>query len=82
MSKRFSKSIISSAALAGLAVWRHETGGRRSKAAPLGEFLYGAALAALTTVVTASVGTPVSADETCQSPYMAKITGEEEFVYV
>src|SRR5918993_5821717 len=23
-----------------------------------------------------------SADETCQSPYMAKITGEEEFVYV
>src|SRR5690606_17591603 len=22
------------------------------------------------------------ADETCQSPYMAKITGEEEFVYV
>jgi selenium-binding protein 1 len=25
---------------------------------------------------------PVMADETCQSPYMAKITGEEEFVYV
>lgn len=25
---------------------------------------------------------PVLADETCQSPYMAKITGQEEFVYV
>jgi selenium-binding protein 1 len=25
---------------------------------------------------------PALADETCQSPYMAKITGEEEFVYV
>ncbi len=25
---------------------------------------------------------PTKADETCQSPYMAKITGEEEFVYV
>jgi selenium-binding protein 1 len=25
---------------------------------------------------------PAAADETCQSPYMAKITGEEEFVYV
>ncbi|MCW8905789.1 MAG: selenium-binding family protein, partial [Sedimenticola sp.] len=29
-------------------------------------------------------GTPAStfADETCQSPYMAKITGQEDFVYV
>ncbi len=27
-------------------------------------------------------GVPAQADETCQSPYMAKITGEEEFVYV
>ncbi|WP_282608979.1 selenium-binding protein SBP56-related protein [Pelagibius sp. Alg239-R121] len=26
--------------------------------------------------------TPVIADETCQSPYMPKITGQEEFVYV
>ena len=26
--------------------------------------------------------TPVNADETCQSPYMAKITGQEDFVYV
>jgi hypothetical protein len=25
---------------------------------------------------------PAGADETCQSPYMAKITGHEEFVYV
>lgn len=25
---------------------------------------------------------PVSADETCQSPYMAKIVGQEDFVYV
>lgn len=25
---------------------------------------------------------PAGADETCQSPYMAKITGEEEYVYV
>ncbi len=25
---------------------------------------------------------PASADETCQSPYMAKITGQEDFVYV
>jgi selenium-binding protein 1 len=32
----------------------------------------------------ALVGTPLAArgDETCQSPYMPKITGEEEFVYV
>ncbi len=25
---------------------------------------------------------PVQADETCQSPYMAKITGQEDFVYI
>jgi selenium-binding protein 1 len=25
---------------------------------------------------------PVWADETCMSPYMAKITGQEEFIYV
>jgi methanethiol oxidase len=32
----------------------------------------------------ALVGTPLAAraDETCQSPYMPKITGEEEYVYV
>ncbi len=26
--------------------------------------------------------TPAGADETCQSPYMAKITGQEDFIYV
>ncbi|MGZ8190654.1 MAG: methanethiol oxidase [Methylococcaceae bacterium] len=26
--------------------------------------------------------TPVQADETCMSPYMAKITGQEDFVYI
>ena len=35
------------------------------------------ALAGLVSTVPAAM-----ADETCQSPYMAKITGEEEFVYV
>ncbi len=30
----------------------------------------------------ASGGDPVRADETCQSPYIPKITGEEEFIYV
>jgi len=29
-----------------------------------------------------SVVSSVSADETCMSPYMAKITGQEDFVYV
>ncbi|MEQ9607660.1 MAG: selenium-binding protein SBP56-related protein, partial [Kiloniellaceae bacterium] len=38
-------------------------------------------------VVLAAVGVtlvsaPALADETCQSPYMAKITGEEEYVYI
>ena len=28
------------------------------------------------------LGATASADETCQSPYMAKITGQEDFVYV
>lgn len=45
----------------------------------LGSALSSIALAGFLTVV----GTlPVTADETCQSPYMPKITGEEEFVYV
>jgi selenium-binding protein 1 len=39
----------------------------------------GAAAAAL---LTAAAGSPAAADETCQSPYMPKITGEEEFIYV
>ena len=38
-----------------------------------------AAVALLAGLVQPSV---VFGDETCQSPYMAKITGEEEFVYV
>jgi selenium-binding protein 1 len=40
-----------------------------------------AATVAIAIVLTV-VGRPVWADETCQSPYMPKITGEEEFVYV
>lgn len=28
------------------------------------------------------LGAPVSADETCQSPYMPKISGQEDYVYV
>jgi selenium-binding protein 1 len=33
-------------------------------------------------VLLTATAVPVLADEPCQSPYMAKITGEEEFVYV
>jgi selenium-binding protein 1 len=28
------------------------------------------------------ISTAINADETCQSPYMAKITGQEDFIYV
>ena len=39
-----------------------------------------------TTIITASVlllnAAPVYADETCLSPYMAKIVGQEDFAYV
>ena len=39
--------------------------------------------AAMSLTVTAGVMPTIShADETCQSPYMAKITGQEDFVYV
>ena len=38
--------------------------------------------AIVTTVAFVALAHPVSADETCQSPYMPKITGQEEFVYV
>lgn len=34
------------------------------------------------TVATLLISTPGYTDETCQSPYMAKITGQEDFVYV
>ena len=48
----------------------------------LGQFVI--SWAAAVAAVAALVGTPVAAraDETCQSPYMPKITGEEEYVYV
>ncbi len=39
-------------------------------------------LAALTLTVAALLPLATPADETCQSPYMAKITGQEDFVYV
>src|SRR5512132_1710476 len=52
----------------------HPTQRKRRWASYLGT----AATLALMTGVT----TPAPADEPCQSPYMAKITGEEEFVYV
>ena len=38
--------------------------------------------AAGTCTAGALVGTSAFADETCQSPYMAKIVGQEDFVYV
>lgn len=43
-----------------------------------------AALAVAMTAAVALTGIapPAYADETCQSPYMAKITGQEDFVYV
>lgn len=40
------------------------------------------ATAALLGLTVMSAPSPVQADETCQSPYMAKITGQEDFVYV
>ncbi len=38
--------------------------------------------AAAAAMLSAGLLAPARADETCQSPYMAKITGEEEYVYV
>jgi len=38
--------------------------------------------AVLITFVAAGILSPVAADETCMSPYMAKIVGQEDFVYV
>ena len=46
----------------------------------LGQILVPASLALLA-VLLVPAG-PAAADETCQSPYMAKITGAEEFMYV
>ncbi len=39
-------------------------------------------LAGLALAASALPAAPVGADETCMSPYMAKITGQEDFVYV
>lgn len=50
-----------------------------SRTKQLRTLAYGAAAIAVL-AVTAAI--PAAADETCQSPYMPKITGEEEFVYV
>ena len=33
-------------------------------------------------IIGAAVALPAYADETCMSPYMAKIVGQEDFVYV
>ncbi len=45
--------------------------------------LIAAAAAGLVTVAALGLASaPAYADETCQSPYMAKITGHEEYVYV
>jgi selenium-binding protein 1 len=51
----------------------------RSRKETLYALVYGVAVAALLAV---TGGVPASADETCQSPYMPKITGEEEYIYV
>lgn len=47
----------------------------------LGKLSIFAAVMSLT-ITTGVISTDVQADETCQSPYMAKITGQEDFVYV
>jgi selenium-binding protein 1 len=39
------------------------------------------AMAFTATLLSLSIS-PLQADETCQSPYMAKITGQEDFVYI
>ncbi len=39
-------------------------------------------LGTLSMLTALAIGSAAHADETCQSPYMAKITGQEDFVYV
>src|SRR5215470_2465221 len=51
---------------------------RRARSIRAGERRAAAALLALA----AAAAAPVAADETCMSPYMAKIIGQEDFVYV
>ena len=33
-------------------------------------------------VISLGIGLPATADETCQSPFMPKIVGQEDFVYI
>ena len=51
-----------------------------SKKTPMLHRTIGIALAA--TIISGMSIAPVHADETCMSPYMAKITGQEDFVYI
>ena len=51
---------------------------RNNRLKPLANSVLAAALAALLNVT----ALPVAADETCASPYMPKITGQEDFVYI
>ncbi len=44
--------------------------------------LFTALTLSTTLMLTAGLSNPTYADETCMSPYMAKITGQEDFVYV
>lgn len=44
--------------------------------------MIGFALAGSSAVMLGALTSPVAADETCMSPYMAKIVGQEDFVYV
>lgn len=43
---------------------------------------HGVAASALALAVTFSGAAPAPADETCQSPYLPKVVGQEDFVYV
>jgi selenium-binding protein 1 len=49
---------------------------------PLRALVRACAFAASTVALTSLGGQSALADETCQSPYMAKIVGQEDFVYV
>ncbi|MEW8497480.1 MAG: selenium-binding protein SBP56-related protein, partial [Candidatus Thiodiazotropha taylori] len=53
---------------------------RLFKNKPAKSIALASALAVGTTLFGATL--PLQADETCQSPYMAKIVGQEDFVYV
>jgi methanethiol oxidase len=49
---------------------------------PLNHLIKACAFTGLTLLLSGTSLIPVQADETCQSPYMAKIVGQEDFVYV